>query len=1167
MVSVKRTTMLSLPFLDSDNFEGSVGDSSLNLLGFGEAQQEIFILHGIRVFKESESLSSLVLVLPHVREFKHWQELIVSSFPELDVLKLPSTTYWSSEKFSNQFSNETDRLQAITQSVLVGDFKVVLATIAGLQQTTLSFNALKANGLTFCTGEELDLDDVVERLRGLGYAESELVNEPGTFSRRGGILDVYSYTRKRAVRIEFFTDIVESIREFDPDSQKSSKNIDSIQISFAQEADLSDSKEMAQCLYDKLLEFDGLDNYVRQGMVDAMLGGLKFPGIGMYYPIFRESMGYNSCYLGQLNGCSAIILLGSIERYKNELSKDMERYQAAYESDLSSGHPTLPLQKHFVENIQLENLSGQIEFGNPYAPGVKSLLCDVAVPKRSESDIENHISYVKSALASDRRVIITSHNSMQAERVKGVLSAHGISCEMSTKSLLDNLALFESGAVNIIRGYVSQSVGCESEGWLLIPEHAFFGEPKRRLSPKSTLKSALSSFKDLKVGGLVVHVEHGVGRYQGMKKISIANTNNEFLVLEYGGGDRVYLPVDKLNQLQKYSGGDGDRTSLDKLKGQAWQKKKSRVRSAVKDIADELLKLHAQRKMASGFAFSQPNDLYFQLEADFPHVETDDQLRCIEDVNADLSAPRPMDRLICGDVGFGKTEIAIRAAMRVVMDGFQVLVLAPTTVLSFQHWNTFVSRFKKYGVSVNLLNRFIKPKMAKDSVEKFNDGKIDILVGTHRVLGKSLKGRNIGLIIVDEEQRFGVSQKEKIKSLRSSCDILTLSATPIPRSLHMSLLGLRDISILMTPPTERLEVKTYVAKWEASLIKSSIEREIQRGGQVFFVHNRVSDILEIADFIRNILPDVKVQVAHGQMTEVNLEQVIVDFMDQKFSILLCTTIIESGIDMPNVNTIIVNNADRFGLSQLYQMRGRVGRSSRQSYAYFLTKSTSIITSDAEKRLEVLAAHQELGAGFQIANYDLEIRGAGDLLGGAQSGHVSDVGLELYTQLLEEEIRRTKGSDVSESVDPEIKLTVNATIPSDYIASQSLRLNIYKRIFTCSTHDGLEEISQELGDRFGALPRELVSLMQIGRLKLGLKSFGISLITKGGASKFELKFSSLSEEKIRVIQSVANNMSNIYSILPDYSMIIDVSSIEGGYNSELEALNYAVDVLSNMVDSK
>jgi transcription-repair coupling factor (superfamily II helicase) len=625
--------------------------------------------------------------------------------------------------------------------------------------------------------------------------------------------------------------------------------------------------------------------------------------------------------------------------------------------------------------------------------------------------------------------------------------------------------------------------------------------------------------------------------------------------------------VDRLNLVQKYAGGEGAaQPPLDRLKSQGWVKRKSKVKKAVAELADKLMRFQAQRKLARGPRLSDPGDLYYQFEGDFPFDETEDQWQAIDDVNKDLSGLEPMDRLVCGDVGFGKTEVALRAAMRAVVDGWQVMVLAPTTVLSFQHYKTFWQRFDKYRVRVGLLNRFVSAKQVTQARKDFADGRLDILIGTHRILSKDVKPKHLGLVVVDEEQRFGVTHKEAIKSLRAGCHVLTLTATPIPRSLHMAMLGLRNISIISTPPVERLAIRTYVAQMDEELIRQGVERELQRGGQVFFVHNRVENILQMREFLGEILPGVEIRVAHGQMREHELERVMVNFIEGKFPMLLCTTIIESGLDIPNVNTIFVNRAENFGLAQLYQMRGRVGRSSRQSYAYFLTRSDMSLNPDAARRLELLAAHQELGSGFQIANYDLEMRGAGNLLGGEQSGHVADVGLELYTEMLQEEIEKLQGETpvTGARLDTELKIPVTATIPKSYVTSENQRLSLYKSLFSEHEIEQVQALRRDTRDRFGPMPISCERIFKIAELKILLGQIKASVLSSLQADRYEIRFHSLTESEIATIADACGRDSQVYELRPDFSLVVNLqldASCDDQETLWLEQLTKRIEPLS------
>ncbi|HEU0265679.1 MAG TPA: transcription-repair coupling factor, partial [Geobacterales bacterium] len=618
----------------------------------------------------------------------------------------------------------------------------------------------------------------------------------------------------------------------------------------------------------------------------------------------------------------------------------------------------------------------------------------------------------------------------------------------------------------------------------------------------------------------------------------LSSAEGDFLLLEYAGGDRLYLPVDRLNLVSRYVGADGVEPRIDKLGGVAWEKAKGKAREAIEEMAQELLQLYAARQIEKGHAFAPSDELYQEFEASFTYEETPDQQAAIDDVLADMESERPMDRLVCGDVGYGKTEVAMRGAFKAVMEGKQVAVLVPTTVLAQQHQETFSKRFAAYPVHIEAISRFRPPREQKQIIERLNKGEVDIVIGTHRLLQNDIAFKDLGLLIVDEEQRFGVAHKERLKKYRTHVDIMTLTATPIPRTLHMSLMGIRDLSIIDTPPVDRLAIKTQVARLSDELVREAVLRELRRGGQVFFVHNRVQSIGAMADHLQRIVPEAKIAVAHGQMEEKELERVMLSFMHGESNLLLCTTIIESGLDIPLANTLIVNRADTFGLSQLYQLRGRVGRSKQRAYAYFLIPSEGAISPEARERLKVLQELTELGAGFRIATHDLEIRGAGDLLGAKQSGQIAAVGFDLYTELMDEAIRRLKGEELLERVEPEITLRIPAFIPEAYVKEQNQRLIIYKKLTQAEGDQEIDEVADELADRFGPLPEATTYLLNVMKLRLQLKKLLITTIDYDGRRltlSFHPKTPVVAESIIALIQEDSRR----YQLSPDYRLTADV----------------------------
>ncbi|MEK7828614.1 MAG: transcription-repair coupling factor, partial [Deltaproteobacteria bacterium] len=670
--------------------------------------------------------------------------------------------------------------------------------------------------------------------------------------------------------------------------------------------------------------------------------------------------------------------------------------------------------------------AGGIEFSTQSNLDIRQ---DIA--SRKEEILKPLVNKIKDWQDLGWGVFIICHNTGQAERLKELMEG---ALRLPT----------------ILIGDLSSGFRFPSIKLAVITEEEIFGQKvKRRPPPSHKIDAFLTQLQDLNIGDFIVHTIHGIGIYQGLKRLKIEDIENDFLLLEYQGGDKLYLPVQRLHLVGKYRGVEGKKPEIDKLGSTRWEKTKGRVKKIAEEMAKGLLELYAARKVVEGFSFSGGDRLFSEFEASFEYDETPDQLSAIEDVLKDMEEPRPMDRLICGDVGYGKTEVAMRAAFKAVMDNRQVAVLVPTTLLAQQHYLTFKNRFAAYPVTIEVLSRFRSPKEQKYILKRLANGEVDIIIGTHRLLQKDVVVKDLGLIIVDEEHRFGVSHKERLKQMKRQVDVLTLTATPIPRTLHMSLAGIRDLSIINTPPEDRLAIKTVVAKFDDELIRDAVRRELARGGQVFFVHNRVESIAQMADYLKRLIPEARIAVAHGQMKEKGLEKVMADFINKGYDILLSTSIIESGLDIPSANTILINRADRFGLAEVYQLRGRVGRSSHRAYAYLLTPPELILAEDAKKRLKALQELSDLGAGFRLAAHDLEIRGAGELLGAKQSGQIAEVGFEMYTQLLEDAIKELKGENIEKEIEPEINLRVSAYIPENYIPDERQRLFIYKRIATAA----------------------------------------------------------------------------------------------------------------------
>jgi transcription-repair coupling factor (superfamily II helicase) len=1032
---------------------------------------------------------------------------------------------------------------------------VIVTTLSALAQKTIPPEEFAEHKIELHVGREYDLEQVIRELDDLGYQRGPKVEEEGFWALRGGIIDIFPPGDSDPLRLEFLGDELKSIRTFSAENQRAKREIDSVSVFPASEIVTPGKlrKDQVQKLFNCLVA-QKISNADRDGMMSAFGQGLRFTGFDMFAPILRRG---NGDFFGYVSGSATLIFPKSIDSCRKQFAEAFEQLQTTCAADMAAERPTVAPELHFLSPLELDSsLAGhyqKFEFGNPFhssawdAIRLEGQVARPTAPSAATGERDRFSKWIPliRAIRHDEHgsIAILARSKENCERILSLLHHHRIAADISN-DLFAEIATgkFSKHGIFVGRGYFGQHLWLGESQLLVLGEDDLFGQVRRKKkSAPSRLRNYLSSFKDLKVNDLVVHLTHGIGRYLGMKSLVVAGGASDYLIIEYANTDKIYLPVEKLNMLQRYSSSvDGDRSSaLDKLGSPSWAKRKAKVKQAIAEMADKLLKIQAKRHLARAHTYGDPGETFHKFEDDFPYQETDDQLRVLNDVEADFRSDKLMDRLVVGDVGFGKTEIALRAALRCVLEGFQVLVLVPTTVLCYQHYQTFRQRLAKYGVQVGQLNRFVKGNELKATLAGIHSGFIDIAIGTHRLLSKDIAPKKLGMLVVDEEQRFGVAHKERIKEMRASADVLTLTATPIPRTLHMAMVGLRQISVIASPPEDRLPVKTYVSKFDKELIREAINHELSRSGQVFFVYNRVEDIGEVVDFVRKLVPNVEVRFAHGQMGENELERVILDFIEHKFSILVCTTIIESGIDMPNVNTLIVLRADMFGLAQLYQLRGRVGRSNVQAYAYFFTPEAEKINEDAAKRLEVLAANQDLGSGFQIASHDMEIRGAGNLLGAEQSGQVNSVGIELYTEMLEEVIRKLRGEEIHEKQEIDLKLGIPSVIPVDYVANERDRLNIYKAIFSAESRAELDDYRDSLEDQFGPLPQAMVRLFKIAEVRRILRAINAIHLIQGAGRYFEVKFGALSEKQLANMIGIVEEQPEHFQLLKDYRLLLSV----------------------------
>jgi transcription-repair coupling factor (superfamily II helicase) len=1027
-------------------------------------------------------------------------ELTAACDPD-SVVSLPARDVLPFQNLSPHPELQEERATALWK-IATGRASIVVSPIAAtaIRQRSADYYADLARAVR--RGESFDLDSLLAHLNTVGYTSADVVEMPGQYALRGGILDVYSPEAERPVRVEFFGDEVDSIRRFDPASQRSSNPMDEALLLPLTETPVSD--QLLGAIHTRL---SGKRIEGNEEIVEAAVraGGVTvFPGWEFYAPV----AGADQSVFDLLP--RAAVLLDEPDLLRAEFDRFWTRVTEMHERS-GVGNLVRPEDLYLAADDwwrKVGTITGaDVEhLGIARGEDAEPISFLTQPSPRFHGAVPNMLEEVQKLTRESKQVLFAVPNTGEVERLADIFTEYNVSFRLGSRtrggeSYADETSYFagEVLTTTLAKAYVPDGVVLPEANLAIFGARDLFDESdtvaSRPQRQKSKVSAFLSDFRDLQVGDYVVHVEHGIGQYQGLKEINQGDGNAEFMLLEYAEGARLYVPLTRLDLIQKYRSSEGAKPALSHLGTQAWAKTKARVRKAMKDMADELLKLYAARKMAQGHAFPEGNEFVREFEDAFEFSETEDQAQAITDVMHDMESSQPMDRLLCGDVGYGKTEVAMRAAFKAVSDNKQVAVLAPTTVLAFQHYETFKQRFGPFPVTIEMISRFRNPKQQKEILQNLEAGKIDVLIGTHRLLSKDLKFADLGLLIVDEEQRFGVRHKERIKQMRKQVDVLTMSATPIPRTLHMSLVGLRDMSVIETPPKDRMAIQTVVASWDDKLIQSAIEQELERDGQVYFVHNRVESIWEIAAKLQEYVPKARIIVGHGQMSETELEKVMLQFMHHEADILVATTIIENGLDIPLCNTILINRADRLGLSELYQLRGRVGRSSRRAYAYLLIPREVELTPIARRRLAALKEFSDLGAGFKIAALDLELRGAGNLLGGEQSGHIEAVGFELYTQMLDRAVREMKGETAPDEAELQLNLGLNIRIPADYIPEENQRLRMYKRVAGVETESQLSDVAAELQDRYGPTPPAVRNLLDYASLKLLCMRVGVNAIER------------------------------------------------------------------------
>jgi transcription-repair coupling factor (superfamily II helicase) len=1091
----------------------SVGDHTVDCMGLSGSEQAYFVSRLTMAHTES-----VVVIVPSTKDAEKYLENLrfflgknnpsPVYFPPYNILPFQQLSYHS--------ETAARRIRSLYRLIVEDVPQIVVTTAAALLQRIIPKQELTDYAELIMAGEDIDRDLLVEKLVSGGYVRSAIAEEPGDFCVRGGILDVFSPLYSDPLRIELYGDTVESLRFFSAANQRTVKNIQEAVILPARETILKTEciDQIIGRIREQASRLDLPATKVRS-LIDQVKNEGVFPGVEglmpLIYPDLQTLFDYTSKH--------ALFILtepAELEKAANQSQEQASNcfVSACNDSRLCVEPERLYLtwsdakkifkHKKLLTVKQLSVSKGVLDNGQP-SRAVNFTVKDnmeisLTLKRRRETALFSPLAnWINDQKQSGCATLLVCKTSTQADRLKSLLLPYGI--YLNFIEFFQDVKLGEPHAYACI-GQISSGFVWPAESLAIITDTEIFGSThRRRKKQMQKVQTELLAFEDLKKGDLVVHVEHGIGQYNGLVNLKLNGSNNDFLLIVYKDDDKLYVPVDRMSMAQKYIGVDGIEPVLDKMGGKSWDRIKARVKKSAERIAGELLKLYAERKIKHGHAFGQVDTDFFDFEAGFPYEETSDQLDAIEDVLDDMKSSVPMDRLVCGDVGYGKTEVALRASLMAVSDGKQVAVLVPTTVLAEQHFSTFSDRFERYPVNVACLNRFRSMRDQRKIIDDLKSGRIDIVIGTHRLLQKDVAFKDLGLLVLDEEQRFGVKHKEKLKKIRSTMDVLALTATPIPRTLHMSLMGIRDISVISTPPEHRKSIITYISEIDDAVISEAIRNELNRNGQIFFVHNNIHSIWAMAKHLKELVPGVRLDVAHGRLDDDMLEQVMLGFMNKEIDLLVCTSIIESGLDISSANTILINRADRFGLAQIYQLRGRVGRLDEQAYAYLFIPNESTLSKDARKRLKVLMEHSDLGSGFQIAMSDLKIRGGGTILGASQSGHIAAVGYDMFLKLMENSMAELKGEKIREPLEPEVNIALPASIPESYIQDIDQRLSAYRRLTKITELYEIADFKTEVVDRFGALPVEVSNLF----LKIMLRVLAIN----AGVKRLDLRGSQLS----------------------------------------------------------
>ncbi len=1062
-----------------------INKENINVTGLKGAKLSLIIS-----ILENYLINDLLIITKNNYRANELYEDLLRLLPSDKVLYFPEKDIMPHENIKVPAWQTRNRLQVLNSSNNK-ETQIIVIPVQALFKAIVPYWRWNEFVIKLEVGKFFELKRLTSLLIDASYERTEKVEDIGEFSMRGGIIDIFPPGEKRPFRVEFFGDEIDSIRKFSINDQKSLGEIDSFSIYPASEIILPEdfngrSNSILASFEKKLSKLNSNKDF------NEIKSNLETKRNSFLEAREKEDLVYLKEYLPFLyNKLSTIFdylkeSITIILEDANQIDKIIESHYNNIKEECTELLNKGEVLDYYYENFWEPNdLNRQIwsyhhiDLKEDYGPNDK---IDIEFSYEGIENFQSRLDLfkkkVKTLLNKDYSVVLTVSNNKKRDTIKNLFS--------DDESILikeNEYEVLEPG-INILIGDLSSGFKSNDLNLVLFTENEIFGHKKRKKLKLDDIHPGekISTFTDLDKGDYVVHENHGIGRFMGIETLEIQNSKQDYLLLKYAGNDKLYVPPEKIDLVQKYIGGENNQPKLYKLGGSDWQKTKEKVKASVKELAVDLIDLYAKREAITGYAFSEDTTWQKEFEDRFPYEETPDQEKTIQEVKNDMESPHPMDRLLCGDVGYGKTEVAIRAAFKAGIDGKQTAVLVPTTILAQQHFNTFQERIDDFPINVAMISRFRSRAEQKIIKQKLKNGRIDIVIGTHRLLSKDIEFNDLGLLIIDEEQRFGVNHKEKLKNMKEKIDVLAMTATPIPRTLHMSLSGVRDMSLIETPPENRYPVKTYVKEFSKSLIRDAIKREMNRKGQIYFVHNRIEDIEKYANLIKEEVPEAKVAIGHGQMTENKLEKLMYDFYERKYDVLVCTTIIENGLDIPNVNSIIVNQAENFGLAQLYQIRGRVGRSNKVAYAYMLYEEDRVLPELADKRLQALKEFSSLGSGFKIAMRDMEIRGTGNLLGAEQHGHIASIGYSLYCKLLDNAVQELKGKTENEVIEPEIKLDINAFIPNEYINSANQKIEFYQRIKKSKSEEEYSEILEELIDRFGDVPDSLLNLLYINNLK-------------------------------------------------------------------------------------